>query len=89
MRRAALRQQIEAVVRQVGAQYEKELVADFGDETSLLDSGLDSLDYAIVVVRLQNELGLDPFGKIRQGSEFPKTFGEFVAAYSQCAGAEP
>jgi acyl carrier protein len=89
VQRAELRQKIEAVMRDVAAQYEKELAPHFDDETLLLDSGLDSLDYAIVVARLQNELHLDPFGKLRQGSEFPKSFGEFVDAYCQAAGIEP
>jgi acyl carrier protein len=89
MRRAELRQKIEAVMRDVAAQYQKELGADFADDTPLLDGGLDSLDYAIVVARLQNELHLDPFAKVRQGSEFPQTFGEFVDAYCLSAGIEP
>jgi acyl carrier protein len=89
VQRAELRQKIESVMREVAAQYDKELIANFGDDTPLLDSGLDSLDHAIVVARLQNELNLDPFGKLRQGSEFPKSFGEFVDAYCQSAGIEP
>jgi acyl carrier protein len=51
---------------------------DFRDSDVLIDEELDSLDLAIVVVTLEEELGVDPF---REGREGVRTFGELVSAY--------
>lgn len=50
------------------------------DDTVLLNSGLDSLGFAILVARLEEELGFDPFVEL-EGAVYPTTFGEFVAVY--------
>jgi acyl carrier protein len=50
------------------------------DDTVLLDTGLDSLGFAIVVTRLEEELGYDPFS-ISEDAYYPQTFGEFVKFY--------
>ena len=50
------------------------------DETILLDSGLDSLGHAILITRLEEELGYDPFS-ISKEAYYPKTFGELVEFY--------
>jgi len=49
------------------------------DSMPLLDSGLDSLCFAIIVTRLEDSLGIDPFAA--EDSLFPITFGEFVKLY--------
>jgi hypothetical protein len=49
------------------------------DGLPLLESGLDSLCFAIVVTRLEDALGVDPFSGDDQ--LFPVTFGEFVSLY--------
>jgi acyl carrier protein len=36
-------------------------LAPLTDDLNLLDSGLDSLGFAILVARLEDELGCDPF----------------------------
>lgn len=46
----------------------------------LLESGLDSLGFAILVVRLEEELGYDPF-VLAKTPYYPRTFGDFVAFY--------
>lgn len=51
-------------------------------DTILLDSGLDSLGFAILVARLEDELGYDPFTQA-QTAHYPQTFGEFVNFYFQ------
>ena len=56
-------------------------------ETVLLDSGLDSLGFAILVSRLEEELGYDPF-VLMTDAVYPKTFGEFVGIYKQYAPAK-
>jgi acyl carrier protein len=54
------------------------------DELVLLDSGLDSLAFAILVARLEDVLGFDPF---TQSDEvyFPVTLGDFVRVYDNAA----
>ena len=51
-------------------------------ETVLLDSGLDSLGFAIFVSMLDEELGFDPF-TISDESYYPQTFAEFMAFYEK------
>ena len=50
----------------------------------LLDSGLDSLCFAVVVARLEDALGVDPFSA-SEDTRFPVTFGEFVTLYEHAA----
>jgi acyl carrier protein len=54
------------------------------DDLPLLDSGLDSLCFAIVVARLEGLLGVDPFSS-SEDVLFPVTFGEFVRFYDNAA----
>ena len=56
--------------------------AQLADDTVLLESGLDSLGFAILVSRLEDELGFDPFS-IAEDPFYPVTFGEFVRFYEQ------
>jgi acyl carrier protein len=53
------------------------------DELHLLESGLDSLCFAIVIARLEDSLGFDPF--MADDVLFPATFGEFVGCYESVA----
>jgi len=52
------------------------------DETVLMDSGLDSLGFAILVARLEEQLGFDPFVEMDEAI-YPTTFGEFVEIYEK------
>lgn len=52
------------------------------DEMVLLESGLDSLGFAILVVRLEDELGYDPFTESDE-AYYPQTFEEFVEFYAR------
>lgn len=63
---------------------DSELSCELKDDTVLLDSGLDSLGFAILVARLEEELGFDPFVEMEQ-AVYPTTFGEFVAIYEHRA----
>ncbi len=55
-------------------------LAPLSDELPLLDLGLDSLCFAIIVTRLESVLGVDPFSA-NEGAPFPVTLGEFVRFY--------
>ena len=67
------------------AQEQSKTLAPLTDSLELLDSGLDSLCFAIVVGRLEDELGLDPFASAEEVA-MPVTFGDFVRFYDQAAG---
>ncbi|WP_272676963.1 acyl carrier protein [Providencia huaxiensis] len=56
------------------------LIGELGDDTILLESGLDSLGFAILVARLEEELNYDPFS-IMENAVYPNTFKEFVDIY--------
>lgn len=64
---------------QVARDQEKAL-ATLSPGTVLLDSGLDSLCFAIIVARLEDQLGVDPF-TAAEDVFFPVTLGEFVKFY--------
>lgn len=78
-----LRPLIEDQIRQVATEQNKTL-APLTEELVLLDSGLDSLCFAIVVARLEDELGQDPFAT-SEDVDFPITFGDFVRFYDRAA----
>ena len=70
---------------QVAREQEKTLMG-LSDETVLLDSGLDSLCFAIIVARLEDQLGVDPF-TASEDVYFPVTLGEFIKFYQDAAAA--
>lgn len=55
---------------------------DLTDDLVLLDSGLDSLAVAILVVRLEETLGFDPFAEPTDMA-YPVTLGDFIRFYEQ------
>lgn len=67
----------------VAREQEKQL-APLSDNLVLLESGLDSLCFAIVVARLEDALGVDPF-TASEDVYFPVTLGEFVKFYEDAA----
>jgi len=75
-----------AQFEQVAKQQKKKL-APLSDDLVLLDSGLDSLCLAIIVARLEDALGVDPFSA--DDSEFPVTLGDFVRLYEDAIHAAP
>lgn len=52
------------------------------DDTILLDCGLDSLAFAALVAKLEEDLGYDPFA-LSPNPVYPQTFSEFVRVYEQ------
>jgi len=54
--------------------------AEIHSDTILLDTGLDSLGFAILVTNLEEELEYDPFS-LSSDAFYPQTFGEFVKFY--------
>jgi len=59
-------------------------LAPLKDDLALAESGLDSLGFAVLVARLEDSLGVDPF-TAAEDAFFPVTFGEFVKVYENGA----
>ena len=76
---AIIFEQFEQVARE-----QEKTIAPLSDDLVLLDSGLDSLCFAIVVAKLGDELGVDPF-TASEDVYFPVTLGEFVKFYEAAA----
>ena len=55
---------------------------DLKSDTILLETGLDSLGFAIFVSSLDEALGYDPF-TLAEDAFYPQTFDEFVAFYER------
>jgi acyl carrier protein len=70
-------------MQQIAAEQEKKL-APLTDDLVLLESGLDSLGFAILVARLEDALGLDPF-TTSEDVYYPVTLGEFIGFYENAA----
>jgi acyl carrier protein len=66
------------------SQEQGKTLAELRDDTMLLESGLDSLCFAIVVARLEDRFGVDPF-QVAEDDHFPVTFGDFVKLYEHVA----
>ena len=79
----ATRLTITSEIQKVAAEQNVKL-APLQDDLVLLDSGLDSLCFAILVARLEDELGVDPF-MASDDVSFPVTLGDFVKAYENAA----
>ena len=68
-------------IRAVAAEHDRTL-ARLTDELPLLDSGLDSLCFAVLVARLEDGTGLDPFAAAGT-ARYPKTIGDLIAFYDE------
>ena len=79
----SIRSAVISQVQQIGIEAKKDL-PPLADDLALLDSGLDSLTIAIVVTRLEDTLGLDPFTESDDIS-YPVTLGDFIRFYENAA----
>ena len=62
------------------AEEQKITLPPLQDDLSLHETGFDSLAFAILVARLEDDLGIDPF-TLAEDAAFPLTIGDFVRAY--------
>lgn len=79
-----LRETIINLMRDIAGTTGTELAPDLNESTVLLESGLDSLGFAILVARLEETLGYDPF-TLMEEPVYPRNLGEFVAIYERFA----
>jgi len=75
----SVRLKIMAAMRQI-ANEQQVTLPPIDDDLSLHETGFDSLGFAILVARLEDDLGVDPF-TISDDATFPLTIGDFVKAY--------
>ncbi len=73
----------------------KEILVERGDavpelipETRIRASGMDSLDIAALVVRLEERLGFDPFAE-ESPAQYPQTLGQLAELYERTAQRKP
>ena len=66
---------MEEVAREHG-----KILAPLNDDLVLAESGLNSLGFAVLVARLEDALGVDPFTASEE-AVFPVTLGDFVKVY--------
>lgn len=78
-----IRATILSQIQQVASEQNRTL-APLTDDLPLLDSGLDSLCFAVIVARLEDALGVDPFSTAEE-IQFPVTVGDFVRSYEDVA----
>jgi acyl carrier protein len=79
----SVRSTVLAHLEQVAKEQRKKL-APLSDDLVLLESGLDSLCFAIIVARLEDALGVDPFSAADDG-RLPLTVGDLVQFYEHAA----
>lgn len=82
----SIRQVIEARFTAALVEAGKPVPPKFDDSLVLLQSGLDSLGFAILVTQLEQELNYDPF-TLMEEAVYPTTFGEFVSIYERFSPA--
>jgi hypothetical protein len=76
------------ILEQLSELFEEEELEmpEITNETELLETGLDSLGFAVLVTRLEEELGYDPFSLMDE-PVYPTTFAEFVELYEKFSPA--
>lgn len=75
----SIRSEVISQFQQV-AEEQNRVLAPLSDELLLLESGLDSLCLAVIVARLEDLLGVDPFTNSGD-APFPVTLGDFIRTY--------
>jgi acyl carrier protein len=75
----SLKSTIISQIEQIAGEQNKKL-APLTDDLVLLESGLDSLAFAILIGRLEDVLGIDPF-TASEDVYYPVTLGEFIRFY--------
>jgi acyl carrier protein len=80
----SLRSTIIEEMERIASEHGK-ILAPLKDDLELAESGLDSLGFAVLVARLEDKLGFDPFTAAQEAS-FPVTFGDLVKVYENGAG---
>ena len=79
----SIRSTVISLLQQIAEEGKKNLPS-LTDDLVLLESGLDSLAIAILVARLEETLGFDPFTE-SDDIYYPVTLGDFIRFYENAA----
>jgi len=79
----AIKSTITLEIQKIANEQNKKL-APLTDDLILLESGLDSLCFAILVARLEDTLGIDPFSASDDIS-YPVTLSDFIRFYENAS----
>ena len=82
MKDLAMRLKIEAIFAEMWLESNTGDPPCLTNESVLIDTGLDSMAYAVLVARLDEELGIDPFSDATEAF-YPLNFGQFVEFYEK------
>jgi acyl carrier protein len=77
----SVRATIVSQIEQVASEHQKPL-APLTDDLVLLESGLDSLSLAVLVVRLEELFGFDPFNELSE-VHYPVTLRDLIRLYEK------
>jgi acyl carrier protein len=80
----SVRAQVLSAIEKVAVE-QKKMLPPLTDDLQLEKTGFDSLCFAILVARLEDSVGVDPFSA-ETSVAFPVTVGDFVALYDHAAG---
>lgn len=79
----SIKETVISEMEQIAQQHQK-ILMPLTDDAILLNTGLDSLCFAVLVARLEDRLGVDPFSE-SDDLVFPVTLGDFVRVYEHAA----
>ncbi len=79
-----MKDKILSLMNEIASDNGVELNRQIDFDTVLLESGLDSLGFAILIARLEEELGYDPFTMMDEPI-YPQKFGQLVEVYQRFA----
>lgn len=68
------------LIREVADETGSIITDQLASDTPVFESGLDSLGFAILVAKLEDRLGFDPFVSLKD-PVYPRTIGEFIDIY--------
>lgn len=74
-------------IHRIAEENDLEISPSLNDDSVLLESGLDSLGFAILVADLEGSLGFDPFVMMDE-PVYPNTLGDFVVIYKKFSQKE-
>ena len=77
-----IRQTILSIFEQVAKERDVKFRNTLNVDMILLDSGLDSLAFAVIVTQLEDTLGFDPF-TLSEEAYYPVTLGQFITFYEK------
>lgn len=79
-----MKQKIIDLMHEITEMLGGKLIENLQDDSVLLETGMDSMGFAVLVAKLEEDLGVDPFS-IMDDPVYPRTLAEFVAVYERYA----